>query len=55
MEMNEENERTNLIWTVSKMVSHNPRNQCPKKRSKEEKTQRGEENSKNKGKNEFLS
>jgi hypothetical protein len=30
-----EEERTNLIWTVSKMVTHNPRNQPLKKCSKE--------------------
>jgi hypothetical protein len=43
MEMNEEEERTNLIWTVLKTVSHSSRNQRPKKHSK-----RGK-NSKRKG------
>jgi hypothetical protein len=34
MEMNEEEERTNLIWRVSKMATHIPHNQHPKKHSK---------------------
>jgi hypothetical protein len=53
MKMNEEEERTNLIWTVSKMVAHNSHNQRSKNAPKEVKTQRGKENSKKKGKNEF--